>query len=156
MLIAGAANDNVTPAILSGNADDVTGNLLKPTLTATTVGTTEGANYGKVFVLGNKNSTPGFYKSNNGRVLTVGKAYLYLESGVSAAREFYAFDFDNETTSISAALKGNEEMINDNVVFDLQGRQVAQPLRSATNGDASTVGLKKGLYIVNGKKVIVK
>ena len=51
------------------------------------------------------------------------------------------FGFGDEATDISAALNDNGEMINDKV-YDLQGRRVAQP--------------NKGMYIVNGKKMIVK
>ena len=47
--------------------------------------------------------------------------------------------FDGGTTGISATLVNSEERIV-NSVFDLQGRKVAQPT--------------KGLYIVNGKKVM--
>ena len=139
ILLVGTAGDNVAPTILSSAADDVTDNLLKPTLTATTVGTTEGADYGKVWVLGNK-SGAGFYKANDGRSLTVGKAYLYLESGISEAREFFAFNFDNETTSVADVRSKIEDVRSE--YFDLQGRKVAQPA--------------KGLYIKNGKKYVIK
>lgn len=139
LLLVGTAGDNVSPTILTTDADDVTGNLLKPTLTATTVGDT-GAEYGNVWVLGNK-SGAGFYKANIGRSLAVGKAYLYLESGISTAREFYGFDFENETTGIEA-INNNRETINDNHYYNLNGQRVANPT--------------KGLYIVNGKKVMIK
>ena len=44
------------------------------------------------------------------------------------------------TTGISATLMNNETMNNE--YFDLQGRRVSQPT--------------KGLYIVNGRKVLIK
>jgi hypothetical protein len=47
--------------------------------------------------------------------------------------------FDGGTTGISATLVNSEQRIV-NSVYDLQGRKVAQPT--------------KGLYIVNGKKVM--
>ena len=50
--------------------------------------------------------------------------------------------FDDETTGISAELNDKAEMTNDNTFFDLQGRRVTQPT--------------KGLYILNGRKVIIK
>lgn len=80
------------------------------------------------------------------------KAYLKVAKsnfGGGAAREL-SFSFgDDETTRVetmnhalgSAALLG-EEPITVNQYYDLQGRRVAQPTR--------------GLYIVNGKKVVVK
>ena len=49
--------------------------------------------------------------------------------------------FEAGTTGISDVTRLNKEIINNNY-FDLQGRKVAQPTR--------------GLYIVNGKKVIIK
>jgi hypothetical protein len=48
---------------------------------------------------------------------------------------------DNETTGLSE-IKNTNLTNNTNEFFDLQGRKVAQPT--------------KGLYIVNGKKVIIK
>ena len=141
LLLVGTAGSTCTPSVIAdAEATDYSAsNLLKATLTATTVGATEGADYGKVWVLGNKNNVPGFYKSNSGRELTVGKAYLYLESGISAAREFFAFDFDNETTGIGNAVNSEERKVKS--YYDLQGRRVAQPV--------------KGLYIVNGRKVVI-
>ena len=50
--------------------------------------------------------------------------------------------FDDETTGISAELNDKAEMTNDNTFFDLQGRRVTQPT--------------KGLYILNGRKVVIK
>lgn len=142
LLLVGTAGSTCTPSVIADAEaiDYSTSNLLKPTLTATTVGTTEGADYGKVFVLGNKNSTLGFYKSNNGRVLTVGKAYLYLEGGVSSAREFYPFDFDNETTGLEDVISKDANI--DGEYYNLAGQRVDKPT--------------KGLYIVNGRKVVIK
>ena len=65
------------------------------------------------------------------------KAYMAVPAG-QAAREGFAFD-DDSTTGISNV------NVNENVngsVFDLQGRKVSTP--------------GKGLYIVNGKKVVIK
>ena len=65
------------------------------------------------------------------------KAYMVVPDS-SAAREGFAFDEDS-TTGISNV------NVNENVngsVFDLQGRKVSTP--------------GKGLYIVNGKKVVIK
>ena len=60
--------------------------------------------------------------------------------------------------------EGNPDGINvvknttnsNTIIYDLNGVRQPEPKRSATTGDACSVGLKKGLYIVNGKKVIVK
>ena len=69
--------------------------------------------------------------------IPVQKCYLYL-SGVSFTRG--AYGIGDGTTAIDATLIDNEET-NDNW-YDLQGRRIQQPS-------------KAGLYIKNGKKVIV-
>ncbi len=92
----------------------------------------------------------GFYKLKAGKTVGVGKAYLTY-ADPSNAREFISFVEPTETTDIKAI--DNGQLIIDNPVFDLQGRQVSQPTNAR---HISTLGLKKGLYIVNGKKVIIK
>ena len=83
-----------------------------------------------------------FYHASAG-VLPAGKAYLHLDSAPAAGARELSMSFEDEATGISEAtlLNDNGKMINDNC-FDLQGRKVANPT--------------KGLYIVNGKKVIIK
>ena len=83
-----------------------------------------------------------FYQVTSGTVATT-KAYLHLESNPAGARSLNLVFDDGETTGISDALRLNDkgQMTNDSY-FDLQGRRIAQPT--------------KGLYIVNGKKVVIK
>ena len=69
-------------------------------------------------------------------IIALNKAYLSVES---SSRDIFFIE-DGETTGISATLMNNETMNNE--YFDLQGRKVANPT--------------KGLYIVNGKKVVIK
>lgn len=64
------------------------------------------------------------------------KAYLALPA-TAAVRSGYSWT--DETTGIGAALS---EIENDGAVYDLQGRRVSKPA--------------SGLYIKNGKKVVVK
>lgn len=90
----------------------------------------------KVYVLSTA-STPGFYRANASPVAT-DKAYLDL-TGVGASRSFFTLDFAGEAQGINDV---NGETMTSNRVYDLQGRSVKQPA--------------KGLYIVNGKKVLVK
>ncbi len=86
----------------------------------------------------NGDGVTGFYRANStdGNTVAVGKAYLHISSG-SGAR-FFSLDLDGETTAINSV----NVNVNENGCFDLQGRRVAQPT--------------KGLYIVNGKKVVIK
>lgn len=81
-----------------------------------------------------------FYKIGGGTIAT-NKAYLHLDANPAGARSLDIF-INDETMGIDAALMNNGRMNHDGVVYDLQGRRVS-PLR-------------KGLYIVNGKKMIVK
>ena len=90
---------------------------------------------GSIYALGKKNGVVGFYRIADGETVPAGKAYLTISS---TARDFYALG--DETTGI---VGNKREPITNNCYYDLQGRKV--------NGQ-----LKKGLYIVNGKKVIIK
>lgn len=82
----------------------------------------------------------GVFKKATGDKLKAGKAYLNTNYDVTAsadgARELKIV-VDGEATAIKAI-----ETAADKNVYDLQGRKVAAPT--------------KGLYIINGKKMIVK
>ena len=77
-----------------------------------------------------------FHLANDG-TLQSGKAYLAVPT--AGARNL-SFVFDNDATGINASLMNNGK--TDNEVYNLAGQRVAQPT--------------KGLYIVNGKKVVIK
>jgi hypothetical protein len=68
------------------------------------------------------------------------KAYMAVPKTEAESAPYFSFDSNGETTAISAI--GNGQLTKDNVYYDLSGRRIAQPT--------------KGLYIVNGKKVIIK
>ena len=83
-----------------------------------------------------------------GGTLAANKSYLQLPTAsLAGARELsIAFD-EGETTSISEELKvKSEKFAPATDWYDLQGRKIA-------NSQQPTA---KGLYIVNGKKYIVK
>ena len=86
-----------------------------------------------IYVLANKNSVPGFYKLADGQKVPAGKAYLKV---TSSAPEF--LPFEGNTTGIESV----KSVESKGQFFNLAGQRVAQPA--------------KGLYIVNGKKVIFK
>lgn len=65
------------------------------------------------------------------------KAYLAVPASVAGARSGFAFD--DETTGISNV---NVNLNDNENYYDLQGRKVSKP--------------GKGLYIVNGRKVVIK
>ncbi|MBR5466644.1 MAG: alpha-N-acetylglucosaminidase C-terminal domain-containing protein [Bacteroidaceae bacterium] len=129
--------------------------LLKGTLYKETIKKDNGFNY---YVLANVDTTPddgvdnkkvGFYQAVKGDdpdkfINAANKAYLQVspsEHGISLA--FLGFDFDDDQeTGIIETENGNVDGENA-VIIDLQGRR----LQKAN---------KPGIYIVNGKKVLVK
>lgn len=115
--------------------DELYGTLSGNQLVGTTAAIT---NPGNAYVLNKKNGVVGFYKLSASGTIGANKAYLtYTPSASAPAREFFGF---SETTGIE--MPKAEVVETDAEVYDLQGRKVAQPT--------------KGLYIVNGKKIVLK
>lgn len=98
------------------------------------------ANPGNAYVLNwQKSNGVGFYKLKTAGTIAANKAYLvYDATATGEAQAFFAFDSAVTGVEINKA-DANED---DNKVYDLQGRRVTKPAN--------------GLYIVNGKKVIMK
>lgn len=124
------ANISMTISVDASTAD-YTGNALEGVDVATAVD----ANY-KYYVLSNENSTLGFYKYTGA---TLGANKAFIKTNATGAPEFFVFN-DANTTSLRESLSVSN--VKQNAYFDLQGRRVVQPT--------------KGLYIVNGKKVVIK
>ena len=128
----GGATVNV-PVIATATATD--GNLL-------VAGTGERITYTDTtpyYVLSTEGGVTGFYCANN-TLVPEGKAYL--NAGTAAGARFFALSLDGETTGIDALLIDNGQLTIDNAVYNLNGQRVMNPA--------------KGLYIVNGRKVVVK
>ena len=117
----------LTPATTT---ETLNGNALQGTATEIT-------NPGNAYVLSKKNGVVGFYKLSSTGTIGANKAYLTY-SGVGAP-SFLNFVEGNVT---GIEMPKAETTNNDAEVYDLQGRRVANPT--------------KGLYIVNGKKVVIK
>ena len=89
---------------------------------------------GTQYILAEDGGVVGFYKAKN--TIPARKAYLVSPVGAN----FLSFSFDGDATGIE---KVENAAVNANgTMFNLAGQRVAQPT--------------KGLYIVNGKKVVVK
>jgi hypothetical protein len=125
--VSGAAKAADVP--VATTADAVTGNLFVRGTGAAVESGSGPYNY----VLGKHEGKVGFYKAGG---MTVATDKAYLQTTVAAAR--IDIDFDGDVTAIETvkAEKANNEYYN------LAGQRVAQPT--------------KGLYIVNGRKVVVK
>ena len=114
------------------SSDDYSGNDLVGTST-----TIANPDPGNVYVLNYKEAKGvGFYKLKSTGSIAANKAYLHL-SGSATAQEFFAFD-----ATVTGVDSINAQDSEEEKVYDLQGRRIAKPA--------------KGVYIVNGKKVIMK
>ena len=133
IIVKGTQNANVSVKVSTDEATtDFTNNKLVGVLKDTEI-TYDSAN--SYYVLSGGELHP--VKSNG--TIAANRAYLFLKDVSSASARSLSLVFGDEATGISASLNDNAEMTNGKV-YDLQGRPVAQPT--------------KGLYIVNGKKVV--
>lgn len=135
ILIEGTGTSVDIPVAASGTA--VTGNAFEVNTTGATF-----SGDGDYYYFGLVKNTLTFRKFTPSSVaIPANKAYLkVLKSSVDAGARELNVVFEDEATGISA-IPMNSEVMNNNY-FDLQGRRVAQPT--------------KGMYIVNGKKIIIK
>ena len=90
---------------------------------------------------GDANSVGFYFANSTGAAFTNGahKAYLVVPASVSEAK---GFPFGDDATGIEG-LNVNDN-VNANEVYDLQGRRM------------NVNNMPKGIYIVNGKKVVIK
>lgn len=121
------------------------GNLLKVSTRDITGQTDSESTLSPYFLLNNKNNIVGFYRWVGG---VLGKGRVYLEvtdetldetGGLAKAVEFCAFEIDN-TTAISEIEQSESETKR---YYNLSGQRVTKPIQ-------------KGVYVVNGKTVVVK
>ena len=101
-----------------------------------TLETVETPTPGTVYTLQYLDNTLGLYRYT-GTTVKGGKAYYHRADGAAAPMGF-VFDFEGQTTGVES-IEVNAE---NQVIYDLSGRRVAKA--------------GKGLYIINGKKVLVK
>ena len=124
-----------TIPLLEGDADDVSENKLMAGANAKIA---SDATY-TYYVYGVKSGVAGFYKvSTSGITVPTGKAYLRIDTPTTA-RDFLDFTFGEQTTT---AINAIEQQRTDGVFYNMAGQRIQNPTR--------------GLYIVNGKKVIIK
>ena len=88
-----------------------------------------------IFVLMNGDRGVGFYKTTN--TFTVGANTAYIDASSLPANVRF-IGFDGETTGITTI----EDVESNSTVYNLNGQRVTTP--------------KKGLYIMNGKKIVKK
>ena len=133
VVLKGAANTYSIPVIASSTTDK--GHLLGSATEATAYNAYDGYT---LYMLKMVNEKAQFVPMTSGS-LAAGKAYLKIASGNSSLARSLNVVFADETTGINSV---NGDGVTVNGYFNLSGQRVSQPT--------------KGLYIVNGKKVIIK
>ena len=148
LLIGGASGTNYYPAVLK---EDVTAtykgnNYMEGARTAE--GLTSSLRGGDVYYYKlalNSDGKPGFYYGAAGgiafKLTKPTTAYLAVPKNITPVNG-YLIDFEGETTGIDSI--GQTDGNANGAIYNLNGIRMAQPLRS----------LPKGVYVVNGKKVI--
>ena len=133
LLKGDASTTYFIPVAASGTAP--AGNLLKAG-----TGATVSPEAGKTkYALSVEAGAAHFKKIEAARAIPVGKAYLQFDEVVASR----SLGFDGDGTTGINMVNGEGLKVNGSeVYYDLQGRRVLYP--------------KKGLYIVNGKKVVIK
>ena len=127
-----------SPVVTLVEVDDVEGNLLKGTAAATLIEE-------EAFVLAKVDGEVGFYKAamnqQDGTAFlnNANKAYLPASALPASVQGANGFKFRFETTGV----EGVQVAQGKKVIFDLSGRKVSDMTAP-------------GVYIVNGKKVLVK
>ena len=130
LVLEGDPKSYEVPVIDSAPASAVEGNLL---IAATTVHTAVEGDY----VLAYKSNVRAFFPAEEDLVIPAGKAYLHIDDDEDAR---ILLSFDDQTTGISATPKNPEKSNKD--IFNLAGQRVSLPT--------------KGMYIIGGRKVVVK
>ena len=84
-----------------------------------------------------------FVKVKSGTAIPEGKGYFKIsDGGAAGAREFFDIVLDDSETTGIHSVNGSRLTVNGSNYYDLSGRRVENPTR--------------GLYIVNGKKIVIK
>lgn len=144
LMVQGVANAKFTVKPTSDATAEIENNMLVGMpFGGQVTKATEGFNY----VFGYTDpKQPGFYQVDGVLpTLQAGRAYLYttqdlLATSTDGAPALTISLGDDEATGIRSI--DNGKLTIDNVYYDLSGRRVAQPT--------------KGVYVVNGKKVVIK
>lgn len=142
-----AATETFYVPVKAGGSETAKGDLLfSSTATYTTYHTGEsGAEYNRFYGLAVVDGKPRFAqidcKAGDEKTIPAGKAFLKVNTGaLVSAQELNVVFEDDSTTGINTVKTAQQK--NDNAIYNLAGQRVAAPA--------------KGLYIMNGKKVIMK
>ncbi len=131
-VLVNAAQGNYTFNYAAEATANVEGNLLEGTVAATEISA-------EAYVLSIVDGNVGLYKAEMAGGVWLNNANkAYLPASVANGAASYSFRFEGGTTGVE-----NVEVENEvKVIYDLTGRQVN--------------AVERGIYIINGKKVLVK
>ena len=141
LFLTGEPGEYTIPVI--ENSNDYTLNLLVGTLEPTIVNSTAGAMSNYKFTIAEGDAAPMFYPFEDNTTFSAGKAYLQIPTAwlpVTAQKSLNIRFDDGETTDIDEMKELRAE--SKGVYYDLCGRVVENPT--------------SGIYVINGKKVVVK
>ena len=137
----GAAVSTSIPVIAETVAAPET-NYLKPGTGAEVAASTDGTYH---YIFAKQNGYVGFFNLASATTVDVGKAYLETTTDIKpttpGARVAIVFG-DDETTGVQELKNSKIDGLKTGDCYNLKGQRVSQPT--------------KGLYIKNGKKVILK
>lgn len=132
------ASNKILPLPLNTEINPLSGNYLQGHITVVN-GNKSGD--GKIYVLSTGGIGLGFYKLKTGTTIPDNKAYANLPEEAQSALQNMIFSFgENDEQTNTHQITLPIEISND--IYDLQGRKVDQP--------------SNGIYILNGKKHVVK
>ena len=140
LFLKGEPGEYVVPVIEYSN--DYTLNLLVGTLEQTTVNSTAGEMSNYKFTIADGDAAPMFYPFEDNTTFSAGKAYLQIPTAwlPATAQKSLNIRFDEGETTDIDELEGESGEVK--TIYDLQGRVVENPT--------------SGIYIIDGKKVLVK
>ena len=136
------SSGNPVMTLTESGSSDTNGNDLKG-LSERTLASEVKTNYSAstIYVMGNTTKNGFGFHKYTGAYMPANKAFLALGSGSSAPLRM-VIDDEEETTGVASMADGIDDMSDE--WYTLDGRKL--------NGKPTT----KGLYIVNGKKVMIK
>lgn len=108
-----------------------------------------------LFVVGGNKLT---YPSGNGNINGF-RAYFKLKPEVASLARAFRMSFGDDATGINEIydLPIHDSLPNASGIYTLDGRSIeGQPTQRSAEGRLYPQGLKKGVYIVNGKKTVIK
>ena len=140
LFLKGEPGEYVVPVIEYSN--DYTLNLLVGTLEETVVNSTSGEMSNYKFTIADGDAEPMFYPFVDGTAFSAGKAYLQIPTALlpATAQKSLNIRFDEGETTDIDEVKGESGEVK--AIYDLSGRVVENPT--------------SGIYIIDGKKVIIK